>query len=542
MAKIYQHAQKVIVWVGNAGEGSEVAMDFFIRLTDQGQTISPFLLDHLGYRSAMCVQLHDLLSRPWFSRVWTLQEAAVATDCVVQCGLQQIPFAAFERFNRNCQHDETGQWSNVLSAIATARAGDSEHIKRFITAHINEIENLKAAYQAQAPVESLTLALERHRNCGCTVDLDRIYAIWAFLPPEVTGAIGSPTYGNYTRAQLYTDVARAELVRQSWPEHLGAAGRARQKRRFRTTAPSWVPDWTYPQRHHTFWLLDRDCRAKTSELLYQATYDDPAAFIPTLQSRQLLRVRGKILDTIVEHASPFSFPTPGFQQRITHMNKLRATIPLTAEILQELQSLELSVSAEVKAFIEGRLKQITDCVNLAIAHCGESFYPSSSSDVSTKIAAYHTLLGGAKPFHAQPGQFSSSSLGGVSVRASDEDVRYASEHLTVEPQWLDQVQNACKDRVFFVTGERKYFGLGPGYFAFEEEEAAAPKECATRKGDRICVVRGCATPFVVRPVEERDGIVAYWELVGECYVHGLMDGEGFKGSWGDVREEDIVFG
>ena len=41
----------------------------------------------------------------------------------------------------------------------------------------------------------------------------------------------------------------------------------------------------------------------------------------------------------------------------------------------------------------------------------------------------------------------------------------------------------------------------------------------TRVGDRVCVFRGVRMPFVLRPKCDR------WEIIGACYVHGLMDGE-----------------
>ncbi|PHH75215.1 hypothetical protein CDD82_4536 [Ophiocordyceps australis] len=44
---------------------------------------------------------------------------------------------------------------------------------------------------------------------------------------------------------------------------------------------------------------------------------------------------------------------------------------------------------------------------------------------------------------------------------------------------------------------------------------------ATRAGDLVVIVHGCNVPFVVRPTE-REG---YFGLVGECYVHGVMNGE-----------------
>lgn len=38
-------------------------------------------------------------------------------------------------------------------------------------------------------------------------------------------------------------------------------------------------------------------------------------------------------------------------------------------------------------------------------------------------------------------------------------------------------------------------------------------------GDAICVVQGCSIPLVMRPKGD------HWILIGESYVHGIMDGE-----------------
>ena len=43
-------------------------------------------------------------------------------------------------------------------------------------------------------------------------------------------------------------------------------------------------------------------------------------------------------------------------------------------------------------------------------------------------------------------------------------------------------------------------------------------------GDLICIILGAVTPYVLRPIESA-GEICY-ELVGDCYIHGLMDGEG----------------
>ena len=103
MSTIYKQAQSVRVWLGNAENGSDEAIDFLTKLASQEGYISPELRAQLDSRSPMSIKLHDLLSRPWFGRVWTLQEAALAQHCIAQCGPTQIPFEVLERFNRNCQ-------------------------------------------------------------------------------------------------------------------------------------------------------------------------------------------------------------------------------------------------------------------------------------------------------------------------------------------------------------------------------------------------------------------------------------------------------
>ena len=65
-------------------------------------------------------------------------------------------------------------------------------------------------------------------------------------------------------------------------------------------------------------------------------------------------------------------------------------------------------------------------------------------------------------------------------------------------------------RLLFVT-EKGRIGLG---------------SFRVKKGDTVSCVAGAPVPFVLRKVsseEEEDGLA--FKLMGECYVHGIMDGE-----------------
>lgn len=48
-------------------------------------------------------------------------------------------------------------------------------------------------------------------------------------------------------------------------------------------------------------------------------------------------------------------------------------------------------------------------------------------------------------------------------------------------------------------------------------------------GDVVCTLQGLDTPFLLRAVERKDGLggdgALCFNLVGSCFIHGLMYGE-----------------
>ncbi|KAL6877850.1 heterokaryon incompatibility domain-containing protein [Trichoderma longibrachiatum] len=96
--------------------------------------------------------------------------------------------------------------------------------------------------------------------------------------------------------------------------------------------------------------------------------------------------------------------------------------------------------------------------------------------------------------------------------------------LTGDPfKWSHEATLITRYRRFAVT-RGGYFVLGPD---------------ALQEGDVVVILRGGKTPFLLREVRGHDDSNADggWVLVGECYVHGLMDGEGWVGKEDGGREE-----
>ncbi|ORY05811.1 heterokaryon incompatibility protein-domain-containing protein [Clohesyomyces aquaticus] len=82
-------------------------------------------------------------------------------------------------------------------------------------------------------------------------------------------------------------------------------------------------------------------------------------------------------------------------------------------------------------------------------------------------------------------------------------------------QYFVELQSACSNRAFFCTKEG-YIGLGP---------------VIMEEGDQCWVPKGSSVPIVLRRVEEEE---KRYKILGLAYIHGIMREEAVK----EVREED----
>jgi hypothetical protein len=91
----------------------------------------------------------------------------------------------------------------------------------------------------------------------------------------------------------------------------------------------------------------------------------------------------------------------------------------------------------------------------------------------------------------------------------DEDILRIAQQANLSgkvEEWSRAANAASQNRLFAIT-EKGYFVLAPG---------------VAEIGDEVCVLYGGKSPFCLRQSGSH-----YW-LVGECYVHGLMNGEAIE--------------
>jgi hypothetical protein len=67
-----------------------------------------------------------------------------------------------------------------------------------------------------------------------------------------------------------------------------------------------------------------------------------------------------------------------------------------------------------------------------------------------------------------------------------------------------EITQICRGRRYFST-EKGRLGVGP---------------LELKKGDTVCVLYGTKPLFILREVEEKTG---EWSLIGDAFVHGLME-------------------
>ncbi|KAK3347572.1 heterokaryon incompatibility protein-domain-containing protein, partial [Neurospora tetraspora] len=97
MAKIYAKASRVIVWLGEEAAGSNQALEEIRIVAERDQTLEEIRIaaELSTRRSDNKAEILTLLQRPWFQRIWVLQEVAAARHILIKCGSAEIDGFAF---------------------------------------------------------------------------------------------------------------------------------------------------------------------------------------------------------------------------------------------------------------------------------------------------------------------------------------------------------------------------------------------------------------------------------------------------------------
>jgi hypothetical protein len=461
----------------------------------------------------------EIFDRPWFTRLWTLQEIALADayEAVFLCGLQTIKFGDIIQ-----AHARLAQWGSEQSYKDKANPKFYHHrvIEDAITVHallrsyVISHRSAGGFYQSKRamhpnnggesmPLISSIFGLVRKKQA--TDPKDKVFALYG-LCNELGVLMPPPDYTKDLR-QIYSELTKSIIQYETTLNVLYMIHTPRR----RGDLPSWVPDWSdYWKTHGTYPLtFAHEYQSSNSKAFYSFDSD----------CRTLI-VLGKVVDAIswVGKGVPVLEENAG---------------PLGPDIDNQ-KSLQIwKIFQEWAQFVEKRAE--------------ENIFPYGGS-WANKLAFYFTMTQGLSKKGLTDGDLQSDvkafgSWYGYLVNGENDaekellEAGITREMLTTEV--ISDMNMICAidfdGKDLAANFQYKTWGLQRGKTFFMTQRGwLGSAEGQIREGDIVALIAGLEMPLILSPVQEQ------FQVVGHAYVHGIMDGEVWPKDLEDLRLINLI--
>ena len=234
MGLVYQQANHTVIYLGEGT--SETSM--FLKMLQSKATVGYFasLSGNVDVSvKSLDTGLEDaarewILSRPWFRRVWILQELVLSQDPWIQCGTSSARWSSFH--------------SHICEVEAKRSLGPAEKIAQ-------NMGNLHLQYRLNDENEEPTYArrlyelLKSRKGCGVTDARDMLFANLGLVSYSIEDkdqflSLITVNYAK-TKEQVYVDLAVYLL--EKLPDFRMFSLLDPSETSSDSPMPSWVPDW-----------------------------------------------------------------------------------------------------------------------------------------------------------------------------------------------------------------------------------------------------------------------------------------------------------
>lgn len=418
----------------------------------------------------------DISRRPWFERVWVLQECFHGQEVILMCGQERVDFARFwavayffQLFN--------GWWSFHHNV-----SGDEE-VKERVRARLDEISTvlptrnigLRRIKSYRPDDERLNLKSLLCRSNVLRLDvgrlqstkpIDRVYAILGMAndPP----ATSIPPDYSVSWEVAYMRTAQALLK----AGHLDILGLCRKRESEDSIPlPSWVPDWR-AENCQPWTLYHEDslfnaCGSSFAEVSF-----------PEHPHHPVLSLTGVILGTISSIGSTWSIGING--DILDHLPAINNLISSIADFAA--QSTRYTKEQKLEATWRVPICDLEQ-------HGATSLPHRATLQARLGFWALYTLARN-------------------------------------NPHWYDAHPEARIPNISYIGRLRRMFDARP-FLSDTGYVGVCPMEA--QPGDVVVVFRGGRVPYVLRGQGEM------WKLVGEGFAYGAMDGEVMSEKSGEVQ-------
>ena len=187
MRDIYVSARKVLLWLGPSTKGTDLAMDSIVPLDESIGVLpqSQFARDSISSRlpgqdDPFWPGLVELYARPWYDRLWVLQEAILAKDIEVLCGTRSMHWAVFASFATKMYELMPYAW---LFDAQSYDPNDTAQARTCGFVSIRDIDTMRSS-EAEGNKPLFWTYLSMGQKCKVTNPLDRVYGLLGLLASE----------------------------------------------------------------------------------------------------------------------------------------------------------------------------------------------------------------------------------------------------------------------------------------------------------------------------------------------------------------------
>ncbi|PVH71043.1 HET-domain-containing protein [Cadophora sp. DSE1049] len=440
----------------------------------------------------------ELLDHRWFERAWVVQEVVFARRLTLH---QRNYSWIWEFFFEAIDILIDPAVPQIASIFQSSMSYGRSRRLPYGLSHGIMMARTRALYQ-HGNREPLYVILQRFMAFKATVPHDKIFALLGFVDDDLDHLID---YEKPIEA-LLIEIAGYLLEQGHLIHvlHLAGTGYDTLPEGQDFTIPSWVTVWSASRAPRTL--------AESSHmpfLQYRAGSGQKPSMYVIQDNPRCLHAVGLVVDYIRHVGGPSRAPgVAGGLVSVVEENHLNL------EWLDEAQSLAQSFAAPTHL---GGSQTIEEAVLRTIL-----------GDRSQKdrplpgrlIAALRSVLGSFRRIH--------NTVLGYGV-VPNGDLSGLEARLTQHPELFRDYVEIMQSEVFWELGSCQMLIGDPEYsrrFCVTDEGKIGIVPRNARVGDIVVVLHGAQVPFIVRPKTET--MELQFELIGECYVRGLMDGEALE--------------
>ena len=143
------------------------------------------------------VSPQEITERPWFSRAWIIQEVALSTKLILQCGPRTVSWKNFYYMARALAMETSGERiPAILSNSPMQRVQLIESTRAMVQAKRDRASTSLASYQStdeaalKTQWRSFESLVSSARSYGATNSKDHIYALLGLVDPDIGRQLG----------------------------------------------------------------------------------------------------------------------------------------------------------------------------------------------------------------------------------------------------------------------------------------------------------------------------------------------------------------